>query len=184
MKKTFLVLFLYSLNSFAGYTSKSSNFITEESLENTVKKITDYENTCYKDCKYKISSISEIKIIKEHNYSSNNFYTWTKNKNIFNSKYFSHVSIVNKNNSTFIIQKQVSKEIAKELELKTGLKHKPLLDNLISSYELYKNDEKIHVNYSIEIGYSGFMLNMASNKIETKIDESIEEIKEQISYIQ
>ena len=182
MKVLFIIISsLISISSYSGTTYNSSNFIVEQSLKSVVNKITDYENICENNCKYKLKFVKKIKIIKDNTYQKNSFYIWTHIKSSLSSKFFSHIEIIKKGESVFVIQKQVEDIIAKKLEKKTGLKHSPLLKELVSSYELFTNNKKVHVNYTIEVGYSGLILNLASNSIKSNIENSIKEIKRNIA---
>jgi hypothetical protein len=184
MKKILMIFVIFVIfvttNTYSSTTYKSSHFIVQNSLENVINQIIDYENYC-KNCKYKLNSVKEIKIIKDKESAKGSFYIWTNVESIMNSKYFSHVKVKKEKGSVFITQKQVDPKVAKILERKTGLKHDPLLEDISSTYELFKNKKKIHINYTIKVGYSGLILNLASNSIKIGIEDSIKEIKRNIA---
>jgi carbon monoxide dehydrogenase subunit G len=166
------LLLFYSVLTYAGQAHHNKKFTVNDSIENVVRHITDYENACQSGCEYYIPSVEKVKIIKDYKFSKDSFYIWTFVKSTLHSKYFSKVEIKRSKDQVTISQRQITKEEASALIEKTGLEHRPLLNTTFSSFDLKKNKDHVDVNYQIEVSYEGFILELASSKIKKGIIKS------------
>lgn len=123
---------LLSATALAGDIRYQASRITSKSPEQLWSIMTDYAQTCDKGCKYKRPDLVVVKKIPFRS-GKDNWYTWSHvSTTLKDVTYFTHVTIVRKDDGNIVANNrqvaQHDKELIATLEKHSGLKHAPAFD--------------------------------------------------------
>jgi hypothetical protein len=117
----------------AGDFRYQASHVTSKSPEQVWEVMTDYARTCSKGCRYKRP---DLVVVKKLNFraKADSWYTWSHvSSTLKEVKYFTHVSITRHADGNITANnRQVGeneKQLIKQLEEQTGLKHSPAFDS-------------------------------------------------------
>ncbi|HAZ13585.1 MAG: hypothetical protein A2X86_13720 [Bdellovibrionales bacterium GWA2_49_15] len=143
------------------------------SAEQLVAMITDYPNSCqYSHCRYHVPNVEETRVFAGP--GAQQFYLWTKIKNIKSGSYFSQVTIEENGEEVTIKNSMVSPAVALELSRKYGLPHEPIMDTTDSLWTLTEKPGETLVEIKIETSSNSGLINRFPKKVLSGLRESIE----------
>lgn len=152
------------------------------STDKVLSILTDFENTCMKNCKYYAPDIKEIKrlaINAETN--QQHYYIWTYVSSVMDSQYFSEIRIENQSGHIKVVQRQVDSATAERLAKETGLSNKPLLQSMQIETMINRHEqlEKVSIKQVSTVAY-GFFLKTFRKKIYNSLVDNSASFRENL----